>query len=211
MHGHDLEQNIEMYFVCTLNIPSRHQQRSGFLVLTHVCGLCCRTRYTTQYTEVNINGSIKLRLHRRVMREACCVKRDAYCAIPHVRQNVMRDASCVKVIFAEGANQCGSPVAFLHTGEWHLICLYINVWWAKIRMTIKLNRRVCMAYLYIEIERWTHMWWIQTNKNIWGLLSSSDIISSRRHRRWAKGAMDSTSVFFWPLLLPITLWENKLG
>ena len=37
------------------------------------------------------------------------------------------------------------------------------------------------------------------------------IFSSRRHRRWAKGAMDSTSVFFWPLLLPITLWENKLG
>ena len=36
-------------------------------------------------------------------------------------------------------------------------------------------------------------------------------ISSRRHRRWAKGAMDSTSVFFLPLLLPITLWENKLG
>ena len=26
-----------------------------------------------------------------------------------------------------------------------------------------------------------------------------------------KGAMDSTSVFFWPLLLPITLLENKLG
>ena len=38
-----------------------------------------------------------------------------------------------------------------------------------------------------------------------------NIFSSRRHRRWAKGAMDSTSVFFWPLLLPITLWENKLG
>ena len=37
------------------------------------------------------------------------------------------------------------------------------------------------------------------------------LFSSRRHRRWAKGAMDSTSVFFWPLLLPITLWENKLG
>ena len=37
------------------------------------------------------------------------------------------------------------------------------------------------------------------------------VISSRRHRRWAKGAMDSTSVFFWPLLLPVTLWENKLG
>ena len=24
-------------------------------------------------------------------------------------------------------------------------------------------------------------------------------------------AMDSTSIFFWPLLLPITLKENKLG
>ena len=37
------------------------------------------------------------------------------------------------------------------------------------------------------------------------------LFSSRRHRRWAKGAMDSTSVFFLPLLLPITFWENKLG
>ena len=26
-----------------------------------------------------------------------------------------------------------------------------------------------------------------------------------------EGAMDSTSVFFLPLLLPITLYENKLG
>ena len=47
---------------------------------------------------------------------------------------------------------------------------------------------------------------------VWPYINWKDyIFSSRRHRRWAKGAMVSTSVFFWPLFLPITLWENKLG
>ena len=34
---------------------------------------------------------------------------------------------CVKVLFAEGASQCGSPVAFFHTETCHLIYLNISV------------------------------------------------------------------------------------
>ena len=82
----------------------------------------------------------KATLHIRVMHEAWCVKRDAWCVL-HVSTCTSKyDAWCVKVIFAKVANQCGSPVAFLHTGKWHLICLNINVSWAKFRMTIKLYR-----------------------------------------------------------------------
>ena len=33
----------------------------------------------------------------------------------------------MNVLFAEEATQCGSTVAFLHTGTWHLIYLNINV------------------------------------------------------------------------------------
>ena len=54
------------------------------------------------------------------MREAWCVLHDSTCTSKS-------DAWCVKVLFAEGATQCGSPGAFLHTGTWHLIYLNINV------------------------------------------------------------------------------------
>ena len=61
------------------------------------------------------------------MREAWCVKRDAWCVLHDSTCTSKSDAWCGKVIFAEGATQCGSLVAFLHTGTCHLIYLNINV------------------------------------------------------------------------------------
>ena len=46
------------------------------------------------------------------MREAWCVKRDAWCVLHDSTCTSKCDAWCVKVIFAEGATQCESPVAF---------------------------------------------------------------------------------------------------
>ena len=63
--------------------------------------------------------------------------------------------------------------------------------------------------IYFDFSHFTSI--IQVQYKRWRAIVECALVSSRRHRRWAKGAMDSTSVFFLPLLLPITLWENKLG
>ena len=71
----------------------------------------------------------------------------------------------------------------------------------------------CVSLYYSSSTMWacSGMWSHALGNSIKPWLLREPVFSSRRHRRWAKGAMDSTSVFFWPLLLPITLWENKLG
>ena len=101
------------------------------------------------------------------MREAWCVLHDTTCTSKC-------DAWCVKVLFVEGANQSGSPVAFLHTLKWHLIYLYINVWWAKFRMTIKPNLLTdCVPGQHVHINKNKTLnaqvldpWDNQTKKNI---------------------------------------------
>ena len=58
--------------------------------------------------------------HKLRLTYAWCMKRDAWCVLHDSTCTSKCDAWCVKVIFAEGATQCGSHVAFLHTGTWHL-------------------------------------------------------------------------------------------
>ena len=73
------------------------------------------------------------------------------------------------------------------------------------QQTAQQTQNICITF----VQRWSTTLY-KCHTDVLCLLGDN-VISSRRHRRWAKGAMDSTSVFFLPLLLPITLWENKLG
>ena len=87
------------------------------------------TLHASRFTHhAYVESWLKLRLHIRVMREAWCVLHDSTCTSKC-------EAWCVKVIFAEGANKCGSPVAFIHTRE---MAPYLSIY--KRLMTIKPNR-----------------------------------------------------------------------
>ena len=70
------------------------------------------THHASRITRMWSRG-FKLRLYIRVMRIA--------------RLHMYLKMWCVRVLFAEEATQCGSTVAFLHRGKWHLIYLNINV------------------------------------------------------------------------------------
>ena len=128
-------------------------------------------------------------------------------------QNVNKDYAEIPFVYVLMPWQCHQPSRpppayalksfsspILNPRKWSRGSVNMEVWFAASR----------------EIN--SHPWhWIHIATYIlcrcafWGVVTFDLLFSSRRHRRWAKGAMDSTSVFFWPLLLPITLWENKLG
>ena len=91
-----------------------------------------------------------------VMREAWCVLHDSTCKSKCA-------AWCVKVYLLKEPTSA-DLLCFFPQGN-DTLFVYISVRWAKFRMTIKLNRLVCMAYLYMKIKRWTHRWWIHETIN----------------------------------------------
>ena len=90
------------------------------------------------------------------MREAWCVLHDSTCKSKCA-------AWCVKVYLLKEPTSA-DLLCFFPQGN-DTLFVYISVRWAKFRMTIKLNRRVCITYLYMKIKCWTHRWWIHETIN----------------------------------------------